>query len=111
MSLSSKKIALDSLRNAFDKVYGATDTLDGKLQNVLNYSSIIISIVPAVLTSILFDKVGIIFWMILLVILILYVINFLIILNGLSPRAFSLPISQNINIMILQKSLLLNRRY
>jgi hypothetical protein len=97
MSTKSKKIALDSLRSAFDKVYVATDTLDGKLQNILNYSSVIISVALAVMASALFDKVGIVFWIILLAILVLYIINFLIILKELTPTDFSLPISNDLD--------------
>lgn len=96
MTLNSKKIALESLRLAFDKVYEATNLFDAKLQNLLNYSSIIISIALTIMASSLYDKVGIIFWVIVSVVLIIYIINFIVIIKGLSPAEFLLPISGEI---------------
>lgn len=97
MTKNSKKIALESLRLAFDKVYDATNLCDEKLQNLLNYSSIIISIALTVMASSLYDKVGIVFWGVVAIVLTLYIINFIVILRGLSPSEFSLPISSNLD--------------
>ena len=95
--IKSKRIALDVLRYAFDKTYSASDILDGKLQNILNYSSVIVSISSMITASTLIDKVGIYFWLVLLIVLLLYITTFFVIRNGLKPRKFSLPISQNLD--------------
>ncbi|MFH1446221.1 MAG: hypothetical protein ABIG43_02275, partial [Chloroflexota bacterium] len=92
---NSKKIVLEELRKVFDKAYNASDTLDSKLQNVLNYSSIIVSVPLAIIASALFNNLGIIFWLIMAFVLLLYVINFILIEIGLKPRNYFAPISQN----------------
>jgi len=81
-TIESKRIVLEELRNAFEKSYLASDTLDGKLQNVLNFSSVIVSIASTVIAAILLGKVGIFFWLLLAIVMVVYIISLLIILNG-----------------------------
>jgi len=95
-SIASKHIILETLRYAYDKTLAASDVLDGKLQSILSFSSVMVSIASAVLASTLLDHVGILFWIILVTVLILYIVTFLIIYNGLKPRSFYLPVSENI---------------
>jgi ATP-dependent Zn protease len=96
ITTNSKRVALESLQSAFERVYAASDTLDGKLQNVLNYSSIMISIAGTVFASNLIDKVGVIFWFMLIISLILYFLTLREVLRGLKPVHFPFPISENL---------------
>src|SRR6266852_6193153 len=95
-STESKRVALESLRYAYEKTYEASNILDGKLQNILGFSSIMVSIASAVMGSTLLNNVGISFWFLLALVLLLYVFTFLLILSGLRPRHFYLPVSENL---------------
>ena len=100
-SLTNKHIVLEELQRAFDKKMQASDTLDGKLQNILNYSSVIVGVVATIMvtiiTSTLNEKVGILFWFLLGVVLILYLLTFLQIKKGLNPAEYHNPISNDID--------------
>jgi len=93
VTIGSKKIALGELQKAHGAACAAADILDGKLQNILNYSSIVVTIPAAVMASVLLDRVGIIFWTILAIVLILYLFNFFVIICNLSPGSYAFPIS------------------
>jgi ABC-type transport system involved in multi-copper enzyme maturation permease subunit len=95
MTTESKKVALESLKYAFEKTYLASDVLDGKLLNILTYLSIIVSIGSTVLASTLIDRVGLVFWILLSVVLLLFLFTFAVIIYGIKPRSFSLPVSTN----------------
>jgi hypothetical protein len=95
MNESSKYIALEELRRAFERSWAASDILDGKLQNILNFSSIIIAVASTISGSALLDKVGISFWCLLLVATILYLIVFYVIMRGLKPHSYLSPISED----------------
>lgn len=96
-TVESKRIALEELRYAFEKSYLASDTLDGKLQNVLNFSSVIVSIASTVLTALLVGKVGILFWVLLVIVMIVYFFTIVIIMDGLRVYTYSFPISINLD--------------
>ena len=95
-SIENKKVVLEELRRAFDKNYATGDVLDAKLQSLLSYSSIIVSFPLIVIDSTLLDKLGIIFWELMLLVLIMYVINLVNVEIGLKPREYSAPVSQNL---------------
>lgn len=95
-SIASKYIVLESLRYAYEKTFATSAVLDGKLQNILSYSSVMVSVASTVMASTLLGQVGVAFWIILVSVLILYIITFLIINKGLKPRSFYLPVSENI---------------
>ena len=58
----NKRIVAEEIRRTFDKEYSDNDILIGKLQNILNFSSVTVSIVAAILASAFQGKVGISFW-------------------------------------------------
>lgn len=91
--IENKKLALEELQRAFDKTISAMDILDNKLQNVLNYSSIILTIFTAITTSALLDKVGCFYWIGLSIISVLYIVNYFYIKSGLEVATYHNPIS------------------
>jgi hypothetical protein len=92
----NKRIVLAELQRAFDKKYAASDILDGKLQNTLNFTSIIVSIVSAIEASSFVNKVGNIFWFVLGIVIILYIlVVWLVLVRGLNPTSYDQPISNN----------------
>lgn len=97
--VNSKKIVLEELRKVFDKVYEAGDLLDSKLQNILNYSSIVVSVPIAIIASTFVDKLGIIFWALMVVVILIYIADFIVIEIGLKPKEYFAPVSQNIDII------------
>lgn len=95
--LHNKTIVLEEMRRNFDKLWSASDTLDAKLQNLLNFLSIIVSIASSIEVSMFQSKVGIDFWYLLFAALILYLIAFLVIIIGLNPYRYLMPISNDWN--------------
>lgn len=95
MGTGNKRIALEEVRLAFERHWSASDILDGKLQNILNFSSVIVAIGTTVMGSTLLEKVGIAFWLILILVLVMYSWMLYIILKGLSPRSYAMPISED----------------
>jgi len=85
---TSKTIVLEELRSAFDKIYAASDALDAKLNNLLNFSSLIVSFASTIQIASLADKVGIIFWVLVFIVVVLYLANFYVTMNGLNPREY-----------------------
>jgi len=93
----NQKIVLEELRRAFDKKSIASDILDTKLQNVFNYSSILFVVVSAIITSTLLDKLGVLYWISLSIVFVLYLISVFKIKEGQKPRTFHNPISNKID--------------
>lgn len=91
--LTNKEIVLEELRRTFDKIYAAGDALDAKLNNLLNFSSLIVSFAATIQISTLESKVGITFWALLGIVLLLYLVHFFCIKNGLHPRLYPFPMS------------------
>ncbi len=95
----SKLLVLDELRRAFDKVYAAGDALDTKLQNLLSFSSLVVSIAASAQVSILQLspqlKIGPFFGFSLCAVITLYLVMYYIISKALSPREYALPIATN----------------
>jgi hypothetical protein len=96
-TIESKRIVLEELRDAFEKSYLASDTLDGKLQNVLNFSSVIVTIASTVLAALLVGKVGILFWVLLVIVMIVYFFTLVTIMDGLRVYTYSFPISMKMD--------------
>lgn len=96
----SKRFVLEELRKAFSGMFSASNMLDGKLQNILNYSSVIISVISAILT--VAGKfpdgisVGKWYWVFLLLSVFLYCIMFVRIRIRLLPIFTGFPISGDI---------------
>ena len=93
--IEKRQYVLGELQRAFDKKVSASDILDSKLQNILDYSSIIVAVFTAITTSTLVDKVGFLYWLGLIIILFLYIVIYIKIKRGLSPTEFYNPISNN----------------
>lgn len=94
--LDSKKLVLEELRSAYETTISAGHILNDKLQNILSFSSIIFSVVSAIEASTLQNVVGIGFWILIVIALILYLTTVCLILKrGLNPIAYQTPISTN----------------
>lgn len=94
-----KRLVLDELRRALDKSYEASDALDGKLQQLLGYTSLIIALSGTLQLTILRQLGGILFWVILVIVLLLYAAIFIITFAALRPRTRKLPITMNWEIL------------
>jgi len=90
-------LVLQELQKAFDRKVNANDFLDQKLQNVLNYSSVIFTVASVVIASALLDKIGILYWIGLFFVFVLYIITFLKIKVGQTPTTFHNPISNELD--------------
>ena len=95
----NKRIVVEEMRRSFDKEYSDNDVLIGKLQNTLNFSSIIVSIVAVIEASAFQGKVGIIFWIMMGISLLLYIALVGIILQGLNPGGYRIPITKNWDVL------------
>lgn len=94
-NMTSKNLVLEELQKAYDKKFGVGDVLDGKLQSMLNYLSVVVAIVPTIAGSTLIDKVGLGFWIIMGLVLILYWVSFRRTLKGLGLSDYPQPISND----------------
>jgi len=96
-SIEKKQLVLEELRNAYERKYSASDTLDTKLQNSLNFLSIVVSLAPTLELMIIpnLDKMGIWFVFLLLVVLVLYLISFQVIIKNINPVYYKQPISKD----------------
>lgn len=92
-NIESKRIALNELQKAHDALYTAGDALDAKLQNIMNYSSIVVTIPSVIIASVLLNNIGIYFWDILGIILLIYLVNVIFIVIAISPSPYVFPIS------------------
>ena len=92
-----KRLVIDELRRAFDKLDKASDVLDGKLQTLLVAASVIVVVAGTLQFAQLstFQRLGGLFWLILLVIIGLYGYLFYIVLTALHTGTFNNPISPN----------------
>ncbi len=97
---TGKGIVLEELRTAFDKIYAAGDTLDAKLNNLLTFSSLIVSVAATIQVSAFADKVGMVFWALLGIVLIMYLINYYEITRGLNPSEYFLNVKGDRNTML-----------
>jgi len=86
--IEPKRIVLDELRRAFSGVYSASDVLDGKLQNILNYSSVVASGISIIITIASKNAVGLLYWVFLFISIALYCIMFVRIRRRVKPVEF-----------------------
>lgn len=93
--ITNQQIVLGELQRAYDKTIEANDFLDDKLQNVLDYSSMIFAIVSTITVATILDKVGVFFWLGLFISLILYMVTYFKIKKGQTPIPFCHPISKD----------------
>ena len=91
--IASKRLVLDELRNAFDKIYATSDVLDSKLQSIFNFSSAIVAATSTIQAVIFRNSVGFIFWVTLMVVILLYFAICWIVLRGVKPTTYNLPIT------------------
>jgi len=94
--IEPKRIVLDELRRAFSGVYSASDVLDGKLQNILNYSSVVASGISIIITIASKNAVGLLYWVFLFISIALYCIMFVRIRRRVKPVEFPYPIGRDI---------------
>jgi hypothetical protein len=90
----NKGIVLSEMQRGFDKLWSVSDALDSKLQNMLNFLSVIVSIAASIEIA-SFKDGGVFFWLSMISALILYLIAFGIILSGLAPYKSKLPITKS----------------
>lgn len=93
--ISNKNMVLTELQRAFDKKFSATEVLDSKLQNILTFLSVIVSVVPAIEAGAFQSRIGVTFWVIMCLVMVLYVLTIDTIIKGISPRTYQMPISNN----------------
>lgn len=91
--IENRKHVLGELQRAFDKKVSASDILDSKLQNILNYSSIIVAVFASIITSALLGKIGFFYWFGLIVVVALYIWAYICIKQGTAATTFYSPIS------------------
>ncbi len=91
--VENRKHVLGELQRAFDKKVSASDILDSKLQNILNYSSIIVAVFASIITSALLGKIGFFYWFGLIVVVALYIWTYICIKQGTAATTFYNPIS------------------
>jgi hypothetical protein len=97
---TNNEIVLEELRRAFDTVNAANDALDAKLNNLLNFSSLILSFAATIQISMLESRVGVVFWILIGVALVLYIVNFVRIKSGLNPKSFHCPMSGDRDVIV-----------
>ena len=90
-----KRIVLDELRRLLDRLYEASNTLDGKLQQLLGLTSLIVAISGTIQLSVLRQVGGWLFWASLIIALVLYVWIFRVAFMALRPRIKEFPITRN----------------
>lgn len=98
-TLADKRIVLDELRKSLDRMYGAYDTLDGKLQQLLGLTSLIVAISGTLQLSVLRQIGGALFWASLIIALVLYVWIFRIAFMALRPRIKQGTITKNWDVL------------
>ena len=93
----NKQLVLEELRKVLDKKFLASDALDGKLQNMLNFLSIVVTVVPTLqlLAGTQLDFSGVIFVLMLMVVLLLYFSAFRQVVSTVRPVAYRQPISKD----------------
>lgn len=94
--IKNKQLVLEELRRAFEKKFSANNILDGKLQNILNFLSIVVSVAPTLQLMIVPDlnKMGFVFLALLLSVVILYFVSFRRIVAAIDPVYYRQPISK-----------------
>lgn len=93
--IEAKRLVLDELRKAFNGIYSASDTLDTKLQNILNYSSVIVSGLSIVLTIASRYAVVCWYWIFLSLSILLYCIMFVRVRFKIAPIEIKFPIGRD----------------
>ena len=93
---TSKQLVLEELRKVYEKQFSANSNLDDKLQNILNFLSVVVTVAPTleVLVAPNPKDMSILFVLLLLVLLALYIWAFCIIRAGLSPVRYMQPIAK-----------------
>ena len=97
--IEPKRIVLDELRRAFSGVYSTSDVLDGKLQNIWSYSSVIVSGISIIITVASKNAVGFWYWAFLFSAIVLYCVMFIRVRRRIKPIEFAFPISANMKIL------------
>jgi hypothetical protein len=92
---NNKTLVLTELQRSFDKKMTASDILDGKLQNILTFLSVIVSVVPAIEATAFQTKFNISFWLIMCLVLVCYILAIDAIIKGMGPRTYHMPISNS----------------
>ncbi len=87
------QLVLDELRRAFEKIHAASDVLDTKLQSMLTFGSLIVSVAGTAEVTLQPTNVGILFWIVLVLALVLYLATFWIIVRSLLAHRYLLPVS------------------
>jgi hypothetical protein len=93
---TSKQLVLEELRKVYEKQFSANSSLDDKLQNILNFLSVVVSVAPTleVLVAPNPTDMSFLFVLLVLVVLVLYLVSFYIIRAGLSPVRYMQPIAR-----------------
>lgn len=92
-SIVSKRIVLEELRWALDRMHDASIQLDSKLYALLQSASLIVALAGLTQISAIKDRAGIWFWVGFGITLILYIAIFIFIFRGIRTRIYALPIS------------------
>lgn len=96
-AIKNKQLILEELRRVLDKKSSASDVLDGKLQNIFNFISIVVSVAPTLQLMVepKLDLPGIFLVLLLMLVLILYIRAFRVIVSTVSPVEYRQPISRD----------------
>src|SRR5690349_1088449 len=100
--LENKQIVIDELRNVYARKYSASDVLDGKLQNMFNFLSIVVSVAPTLEIMITPSpgKINIIFFLMLIAVLALYYWAYVLISATVMPMYYKQQITSNWDTLI-----------
>jgi len=96
----NKRIILEELRLAFDKIYLTSDALDSKLQNLFGFSTAIVGITSTIQTAVFYNKVGFAFWIMVVLVVVLYFLMLWIVVRGLKPVKHNLQITDNWDVLV-----------
>lgn len=96
-NIEKKQLVLEELRSVYERMFSASDALDAKLQNILNFLSVVVSIAPTLELMIIPDlrKTGLCFVILLLTVLVLYLISFQKVKSSINPVYYKQPISKD----------------
>lgn len=94
--IKNKQLILEELRKVLDKKFSASDVLDGKLQNMFNFLSVVVSVAPTLQLMVKpkLDFAGVLFVLLLMVVLILYISAFQQVVSTVKPIRYRQPISR-----------------
>src|SRR6185503_5388958 len=94
-TIKNKQIVLEELRSAYEKIFSAGDVLDGKLWNMFNFLTIVVTVAPGLELMLKPDikQIGLSFLVLLIVMFLLYYRAFDKIIRSVAPADYRLPIS------------------